>query len=70
MLLGDRQKTRFNESLLAPLFRFLPGNWKSINAQDVAQALLTLAFSPNTSGVQIIGSAQLRAIAAERAFAK
>jgi uncharacterized protein YbjT (DUF2867 family) len=70
MLLGDRQKTRFNESLLAPLFRFLPGNWKSINAQDVALALLTLAFSPNTCGVQIIGSAQLRAIATERAFAK
>lgn len=70
MLLGDRQKTRVNESLLAPLFRFLPGNWKSIRAQDVALALLTLAFSPDNRGVQIIRSAQLRAIAAERAFAK
>ncbi|TDT56636.1 uncharacterized protein YbjT (DUF2867 family) [Enterobacter sp. AG5470] len=70
MLLGDRQKTRVNESLLAPLFRFLPGNWKSIRAQDVALALLTLAFSPDNRGVQIIRSAQLRAIAAERTFAK
>ncbi|MEO3741119.1 NAD(P)H-binding protein [Kosakonia sp. WA-90] len=70
MLLGDRQKTRVNESLLAPLFRFLPGNWKSIRAQDVALALLTLAFSPDNRGVQIIRSAQLSAIAAERMFAK
>lgn len=70
MLLGDRQKTRVNESLLAPLFRFLPGNWKSIRAQDVALALLTLAFSPDNRGVQIIRSAQLSAIAAERTFAK
>ncbi|VDZ76568.1 putative nucleoside-diphosphate-sugar epimerase [Salmonella bongori] len=36
MLLGDRTHQRMNETLFAPLFRLLPGNWKSIDARDVA----------------------------------
>ncbi|SUG72324.1 putative nucleoside-diphosphate-sugar epimerase [Salmonella enterica subsp. enterica] len=36
MLLGDRTTRRVNETLFAPLFRLLPGNWKSIDARDVA----------------------------------
>ncbi|WLI75676.1 NAD(P)H-binding protein [Kosakonia sp. H02] len=70
MLLGDREKKRVNESLLAPIFRLLPGNWKSISAQDVARALLASAFSASDRGVQVIESAQLREIAAESPFAK
>lgn len=67
MLLGDREKRRANESLLAPLFAFLPGNWKSIEARDVARALMQEAFSPQKEGVNIITSAKLREIAASQA---
>ncbi|KEP16256.1 hypothetical protein EH63_10410 [Escherichia coli] len=35
---GDRSKQRMNETLFAPLFRLLPGNWKSIDARDVARS--------------------------------
>lgn len=63
MLLGDRNKKRFNESLMAPLFRLLPGNWKSIEARDVAKAMLITALSPAQEGVTVLDSAQLREIA-------
>lgn len=63
MLLGARSKKRFNESLMAPLFRLLPGNWKSIEARDVAKAMLVTALSPAQEGVTVLGSAQLREIA-------
>jgi Predicted nucleoside-diphosphate-sugar epimerases len=67
MLLGDRQVRRANESLLAPLFSLLPGNWKAIEARDVARALLKEALSPQKEGVNIITSAKLREIAASQA---
>lgn len=70
MLLGEREKQRFSESLLAPLFRLLPGNWKSIRAQDVARALLTLSFTPAENRVEVVASAQLRAIATGSQLAK
>ncbi|MDR9889619.1 NAD(P)H-binding protein [Pseudenterobacter timonensis] len=63
MLLGDREKHRFSESLFAPLFQLLPGNWKSIEARDVARAMMKEAFSPSREGVTIIPSAKLREIA-------
>lgn len=64
MLLGERGGTpRLNERLLAPLFSLLPGNWKAINAQDVAQAMLKMAKSPGASPVTILTSRQLREIA-------
>ena len=35
---------------LAPLFRLLPGNWKSIEARDVARAMLAEALAPGHEG--------------------
>lgn len=63
MLVGERHKKRLNESLLAPLFGFLPGNWKAIKARDVAQAMLTEALSPEREPVTILKSGVLRDIA-------
>lgn len=48
MLFGDRTTRRVNETLFAPLFRLLPGNWKSIDARDVARAMLAEALAPST----------------------
>ncbi|HAT1609858.1 TPA: NAD(P)H-binding protein [Raoultella planticola] len=67
MLLGDREQKRANEALLAPLFRLLPGNWKSIHAHEVAQAMLSEALTPGREGVTILPSAKLREIAASEA---
>lgn len=64
MLIGDRAKHRLNESIMAPLFRLLPGNMKSIDARDVATAMMVSAFAPENEGVTVLGSAQLREIAA------
>ncbi len=60
MLSGEREKKRANETFLAPLFRLLPGNWKSIAARDVAIALLAEALSPTHEGVRILTSSELR----------
>ncbi|SUX83228.1 Uncharacterised protein [Citrobacter koseri] len=49
-----------NETLFAPLFRLLPGNWKSIDARDVARAMLEEALAPEQEGVTILTSSQLR----------
>ena len=65
MLLGNREKHRVNESLFAPLFRIMPGNLKSIAAQDVASAMLKAAFSPSSQRVEILSSARLRAMASD-----
>lgn len=64
MLLGDREKHRTNESLLAPIFKLLPGNLKSINARDVARALLVTALADEEESVTILSSSALREIAA------
>ncbi|HAV0433576.1 NAD(P)H-binding protein [Klebsiella oxytoca] len=64
MLIGEREKTRAGETLFAPLFNLLPGNLKSIEARDVASALLAEALSPTQEGVQILSSSQLRERAA------
>lgn len=60
-------KKRANETFLEPLFRLLPGNWKSIAARDVAIALLEEALSPTHEGVQILSSSELRERAARQA---
>lgn len=60
MLLGERDKQRTNEKFLAPLFRLLPGNWKSIDARDVARAMLAEALAPGDEGVTILTSSELR----------
>lgn len=64
MLLGERSKQRMNETIFAPLFRLLPGNWKSIEARDVASVMLAQALSPDQQGVTILSSSQLRERAA------
>lgn len=64
MLLGERSKQRMNETIFAPLFRLLPGNWKSIEARDVASVMLAQALSPDQQGVTILNSSQLRERAA------
>lgn len=51
MLMGHRDEHRFNESFFAPLFRILPGNWKSIEARDVALAMLKEALAPSQEGL-------------------
>ena len=64
MLVGEREKKRAGETLLAPLFSLLPGNLKSIDARDVASALLAEALSPAQEGVRVLSSSQLRERAA------
>ncbi|ENQ6391332.1 NAD(P)H-binding protein [Klebsiella michiganensis] len=64
MLVGEREKKRAGETLLAPLFSLLPGNLKSIDARDVASVLLAEALSPAQEGVRILSSSQLRERAA------
>lgn len=58
MLFGSRAEPRLLERLSQPLFSLLPGKWKGVAAKDVAQTLLTQAFSPG-SGIKILESDQL-----------
>ncbi|EOL9025959.1 NAD(P)H-binding protein [Cronobacter sakazakii] len=67
LLIGDREKRRAGESFMAPLFRLLPGKWKAIEAQTVAQALINAALSPAQEDVAVLDSEQLREIAAQTA---
>ncbi|EHD1122310.1 hypothetical protein JR736_000109 [Escherichia coli] len=46
--------------IAAPLFRLLPGNWKSIDARDVARVMLAEAMRPEHEGVTILSSSELR----------
>lgn len=64
MLVGEREKKRAGETLLAPLFSLLPGNLKSIDARDVASALLAEALSSAQESVRILSSSQMRERAA------
>lgn len=64
MLLGHRESKRFNESFFAPLFKIMPGKWKSIEARDVARAMMHEALLPSHDNVAILDSRQLREIAA------
>lgn len=59
LLLGDRESQRRGESLMAPLFKFLPGNWRAVPAKAVATAMHNAAFSPAAPGVHIIESAEI-----------
>ncbi|ELY3729768.1 NAD(P)H-binding protein [Cronobacter sakazakii] len=67
LLIGDREKRRAGESFMVPLFRLLPGKWKAIEAQTVAQAMMNAALSPAKEDVAVLDSAQLREIAAQTA---
>ena len=57
---GRSGKQRMNETLFAPLFRLLPGNWKSIDARDVAIVMLAESMRPEHEGVTIFSSSGLR----------
>lgn len=65
MLLGHRESQRFNESLFAPLFKIMPGKWKSIQARDVARAMLQEAVAPTHEGTAVLDSRALRKIAGD-----
>lgn len=58
MLIGERSKPRLLEQLTFPLFRLLPGKWKTVAAKDVAKTLLVQAFNADR-GVKILESDQL-----------
>ncbi len=55
LLLGERKEKRRGESLMAPLFSWLPGNWRAVSAQDVARCLHQQAFM-DKAGVTLIES--------------
>ncbi|MEN3752649.1 hypothetical protein ABC733_07820 [Mangrovibacter sp. SLW1] len=59
MLLGERPKKRWAETLSAPFFKCLPGSLRAINATDVARALMFNALSDNQPSVVVRDSAQL-----------
>ena len=59
LLLGERSKKRGGESLMAPLFTMLPGNWRSVQARDVAQCLHDQAFLPGKARVTVIESGDI-----------
>ena len=52
MLMGHRDERRFNESFSLRCFAFCRGNWKSIEARDVALAMLKEALAPSQEGVE------------------
>lgn len=56
LLLGDRDRKRSGESLMAPLFTLLPGNWRAVPAKAVAKTMLDAAFSPGRDAVTVIES--------------
>jgi len=59
LLLGERDEQRRGESLMAPLFSLLPGNWRAVAARDVARAMWQQAFTPATEPVTVVESAQI-----------
>ncbi|WP_380179895.1 NAD(P)H-binding protein [Kalamiella sp. sgz302252] len=59
LLLGERETSRAGESLMAPLFRLLPGNWRAVAARDVAAVMLREAFAPARHEVTIIESSAI-----------
>lgn len=59
LLLGDREAKRTGESLMAPLFAMLPGNWRAVAARDVAHAMLDYAFISSTQVITVVESAQI-----------
>ncbi|WP_338558600.1 NAD(P)H-binding protein [Erwinia sp. E_sp_B04_7] len=59
LLLGDRDRKRGGESMLAPLFKLLPGNLRAVSARDVAAVMMQEAFDRNGQGVKIIQSAEI-----------
>lgn len=59
LLLGERTRKRTGESLMAPLFGLLPGNWRSVSALAVAKCMHACAFQPGGDRLEIIESGQI-----------
>ena len=59
LLLGERSRKRAGESLMAPLFNVLPGNWRAVSAQAVARCMHERAFQPGGERLEIIESGQI-----------
>jgi len=59
LLLGARHEFRLGERLAAPLLRWLPGKYRSIDACALARALWRLALEEE-DGVRVIESSDLR----------
>ena len=59
LLLGERETKRNGESLMAPLFRLLPGDWGAVSARDVAAVMMREGFSSAGQGVKIIESGEI-----------
>lgn len=60
LLSGHRANPRLLEQIGAVVFRILPDKWRTIEAQDVAQALLDRAFSAEKRVITILDSAQMQ----------
>ncbi|QNK00480.1 oxidoreductase [Dyella telluris] len=63
LLLGARHKPRAGEVLAAPFSRILPGRWRGISADTVAQAMWRLANAPG-DGLRIVESDELQQLGA------
>ncbi|WP_034917203.1 MULTISPECIES: NAD-dependent epimerase/dehydratase family protein [Erwinia] len=59
LLLGERGRKRGAESLFAPLFKVLPGNWRAVAADDVAAVMMREAFSASSRRVTVIESGEI-----------
>lgn len=64
LLLGERKDKRRGESLMAPLFAWLPGNWRAVSAQDVARCLHHQAFAEENTGFTLIESGAIPRVSA------
>ncbi|WNN44840.1 MULTISPECIES: NAD(P)H-binding protein [Winslowiella] len=60
LLLGERHQQRGGESLFAPLFKLLPGNWRAVEARDVAEVMVRQAFTAANAEITVIESADLQ----------
>lgn len=59
LLLGERKRKRTGESMLAPLFTILPGDWRAVSALAVAKCMHERAFQPCGEKIEIIESGQI-----------
>ena len=59
LLLGDRGEFRLGEKLAEGVTRFLPGNYRAIQAHDVAAAMIA-ASNQAQSGIQVLSSASMQ----------
>lgn len=59
LLLGERESSRAAESMMAPLSKLLPGNWRAVKAKDVAAVMVREAFMPARREIMVIESGDI-----------